>query len=223
MSLLRLLLVVGCSSIVWAGCATSQTQMVGLLKESQKELKTCQSDLLASERTRSEIELEKLKLERQKQSESQVARVEPVSSPSHIQPHLIHEVTLPQLTRMAEAAGASVRTVGPRLVATFGRLKTFLIYNPSDHVLTAHARFTGFEGGLDVVNEWNRTKRFSRAYMDEDKDLVLEAELDVEYGVSPESVRSWIKGFGIVLNVFHRSLAPAAGGGDSTSPERHSI
>ena len=70
----------------------------------------------------------------------------------------------------------------------------------------AHARFAGFALGLQAVNEWNRTRRFSRVYLDKDQDIVIEAEIDLEPGVRPKVLQSWIKNFGLVLNLFHYTL-----------------
>jgi hypothetical protein len=210
-------------------CGVGRGELVGLLKENQTQLQSCRTDLVSAEKARSELELEKLKLERSSEGHLGSARAEAPRARAITGETIVHEMTNEELTRLAESAGASVKPVGSQLLATFGRLKTFLIYNPKDHVLTAHARFTGYKGDLSVLNEWNRTRRFSRAYLDEDRDLVLEAELDVEFGVSPDAIRSWIRGFGIVLNVFSNSLSSAEGGGGAPSGpsdseiESHSI
>ena len=37
---------------------------------------------------------------------------------------------------------------------------------------------------LGVINEWNRTKRYSRAYVDSDGDAVIESDLDIKGGVT---------------------------------------
>jgi len=48
---------------------------------------------------------------------------------------------------------------------------------------------------LEVINEWNRTKRFSRAYLDDVNDPVLEADLDAAEGVTRQQVAWFIKLF----------------------------
>ena len=212
-----------------SACGAGRGELVGLLQENQNQLQSCRADLISAEKARSELELEKLKLEKGSEQSPRQARADVTSSRSSESGVMVHEMTNEELARLAESAGASVKPVGSQLLATFGRLKTFLIYNPKDHVLTAHARFTGYRGDLSVLNTWNRTRRFSRAYLDEDRDLVLEAELDVEFGVSPDAIRSWIRGFGVVLNIFSNSLSSTEGeGGTPSSPtdkqiESHSI
>ncbi|HEU0134455.1 MAG TPA: YbjN domain-containing protein [Allosphingosinicella sp.] len=36
--------------------------------------------------------------------------------------------------------------------------------------------------GLEKINEWNRTKRFARAYLDKEDDPILEMDLDLDDG-----------------------------------------
>jgi hypothetical protein len=49
---------------------------------------------------------------------------------------------------------------------------------------------------LARINEWNRDKRYTRAYIDKDGDPVLEADLDLEGGSSmgaiKELFRTWV-------------------------------
>jgi Putative bacterial sensory transduction regulator len=49
--------------------------------------------------------------------------------------------------------------------------------------------------GLDKVNAWNATHYFSRLYLDDESDPALEAELDLEAGVAPDTVGRFIQRF----------------------------
>ena len=58
--------------------------------------------------------------------------------------------------------------------------------------------FSGFdmENGstLELMNEWNANKRFSKAYLDEEKDPYLELDLNLDFGgVSEESFRDTVE------------------------------
>jgi hypothetical protein len=48
---------------------------------------------------------------------------------------------------------------------------------------------------LDKVNAWNADNRFNRGYLDEDKDPVLESDLDFAGGTTLNAVREWIRTF----------------------------
>lgn len=43
------------------------------------------------------------------------------------------------------------------------------------------------------MNEWNKSKRFSRAYSDDDSNPSIESDLDFAGGVSDETIKAWIK------------------------------
>ena len=45
---------------------------------------------------------------------------------------------------------------------------------------------------LSRINEWNRRRRFSSAYLDRDNDPVLQADLDFEGGVTGETILRFI-------------------------------
>lgn len=61
---------------------------------------------------------------------------------------------------------------------------------------------TGNKVTMEKVNEWNKTKRFSRAYLDSDGDPNVEWDIDLEGGVSLGAVREGIRTFGLVIDQF---------------------
>ena len=54
--------------------------------------------------------------------------------------------------------------------------------------------YAGFslQPSLETINEWNRDKRFSRAYLDEVGDAVIEMDIDLVKGVSPDYLASQV-------------------------------
>jgi hypothetical protein len=87
--------------------------------------------------------------------------------------------------------------------------------------LDSHAGFMELQLALSgkvaaaAMNEWNRTRRFTRAYMDSDGSATLEAALDYRGGVVKTAIEAFIKGFGDVIPAFSTMVleAGAAGGG----------
>ena len=57
-------------------------------------------------------------------------------------------------------------------------------------------------GSLNKVNEWNKEKRFSRAYLDGDGDANVEWDIRLEGGVTVDAVREGIRMFQAVVQVF---------------------
>ncbi|BBL94652.1 hypothetical protein TthHC11_21860 (plasmid) [Thermus thermophilus] len=91
----------------------------------------------------------------------------------------------------------------PYLLLYFGDLKAtlqlLLCEDTRCRALLLQAVFTGFtpEDRPDHarLNGWNREKLFSRAYLDEDGDPVLEADLDLEGGVTNGAIRALLENF----------------------------
>ncbi len=54
--------------------------------------------------------------------------------------------------------------------------------NKDCKTLTFYAGWTGTNTSLNQINEWNKEKRFSRAYIDKDGDPVIEFDLDLDDG-----------------------------------------
>lgn len=65
---------------------------------------------------------------------------------------------------------------------------------------------TAFELEKDLtfskINEWNRTKRFGRAYLDEEMDPFVEMDLDLEHGATSEAIENNIDTWAAVLPAF---------------------
>ena len=69
--------------------------------------------------------------------------------------------------------------------------------------------YTGSPGKVDVerVNEWNRNYRFGRAYVNENGNPVLEADLNLKGGVTREAVEIFIMQFETTLHSYGQILA----------------
>jgi hypothetical protein len=53
----------------------------------------------------------------------------------------------------------------------------------------------GIGPDLNSINKWNYDKRFCRAFLDSDEDPVLQSELFMDGGVTPETVRRFLERF----------------------------
>ena len=56
------------------------------------------------------------------------------------------------------------------------------------------------------INDWNRTTRFSRAYLDGDGDPVLELDLDIVGGVTEARIQDFIKTCYVSFKEFERRM-----------------
>lgn len=60
--------------------------------------------------------------------------------------------------------------------------------------------------GLDAINEWNREYRFARAYIDDDGDPVLKADLLAHKDLSAAAVASFVRVFAGLVSTFREEV-----------------
>jgi hypothetical protein len=68
--------------------------------------------------------------------------------------------------------------------------------------LNFYLGFLDLKPGLDVINDWNFNKRFSRAYIDQDQDACVEMDLDMVEGVTADYLDSQFSLWSMVLKQF---------------------
>lgn len=100
----------------------------------------------------------------------------------------------PQSIARAFRAAGYEATVGvdkigdPKVSSSIGRTKfELLFYNCMNHMGCATVQFhAGYDLKLPIslakINEWNRTQRFGRAYLDGENDPILQMDLDLDDG-----------------------------------------
>lgn len=59
--------------------------------------------------------------------------------------------------------------------------------------IQAFAGFQSNSASVTKVNDWNRDKRYSRAYMDKEGNYVIELDLDLAGGVTPARFEDFLK------------------------------
>ena len=73
--------------------------------------------------------------------------------------------------------------------------RTPILFNNEDGDLQAYFVASGVELSYEDINEWNRTRRLSRAYLDSDNDPVLEADLLSNGGLTRKNVGEFFRVF----------------------------
>ena len=68
--------------------------------------------------------------------------------------------------------------------------------------LNFYAGFLDLKPTLEVINDWNFNKRFSRAYLDQDKDACVEMDLDLVKGVTSEYLDAQFGVWNLILTQF---------------------
>lgn len=105
---------------------------------------------------------------------------------------LRERITAEQLNGLLRDKGmeGQVNEKGNVIVQHNGSKIVFFI---SGQTMQAYFGLTGTKANMNMVNEWNKTKRFGRAYIDGDGDgdPCVELDFDLEGGVSDDSVKVW--------------------------------
>jgi len=66
---------------------------------------------------------------------------------------------------------------------------------------------SGTDANLRMVNDWNRTKRYSTASIDDDGDPVLESDLDLAGGVTKARIEDYFLTYYLLLEAFLEELS----------------
>ncbi len=104
--------------------------------------------------------------------------------------------------------------VGDPLITSAVSGTTFQIffYNCTDHENCATVQFnSGYDlksaPSLELINEWNRTNRFGRAFLDKESDPILEMDIDLDDGgMSPDLFIDNLEFWAVVLNNFEERI-----------------
>jgi hypothetical protein len=119
---------------------------------------------------------------------------------------IIHQIDANTMVKLAQSIGSEALPNERNILIYFGEIKAYLVIFPGAKELSLFAKFQGFHSTLDFVNEWNKTQRFSKAYIDENGETILDSDLDLESGVTEENIKSWIRLFGITVNHFNQAI-----------------
>ena len=79
---------------------------------------------------------------------------------------------------------------------------TYALLNNSDGDLQTYYAISDVKLSYEDINEWNRTMRLSRAYLDADKDPALEADLLANGGLTQKNITEFFRVFLGSVKVF---------------------
>lgn len=79
---------------------------------------------------------------------------------------------------------------------------TKILLKKNEKTLLLYCGWRGKQVSLSRINEWNKTKRFAKAYIDNDGDPVLESDYELTGGVTEQNVKEWMKTYVLFLKQF---------------------
>jgi len=139
---------------------------------------------------------------------------------------LLSLVAVPVLAQEGKNAAASegsgvITTLSPKAAEQILKGMGFEVEQPKEGVFvfplagykallflsknrTSLQLYAGFKKKASVakVNEWNKSKRFSRAYIDDEGDPVIESDLDLEGGSTVGAIQEFIRTFRLSVDAY---------------------
>jgi frataxin-like iron-binding protein CyaY len=120
---------------------------------------------------------------------------------------VLSEVSTAQLQKLLEGMGYEVQQTKEDVLQFAIEGHTALIINKKTN-LQLYSYFEKKKKKMDLkkVNEWNATKRFSRVYLDQDGDAVIEWDVDLEGGTTAGGLKESIRTYRLGVMAFVRFL-----------------
>lgn len=118
------------------------------------------------------------------------------------------QITDQQLIGILTEEGFSPKLTKPNVIALKmeGRSVGFFIAEGNGNI-QAYAGFKSPKASLSRINTWNKSKRYSRAYMDDDGDPAIELDLDLAGGVTKERIADYIRTVSLSVSAFAGSIS----------------
>ncbi len=129
------------------------------------------------------------------------------AAPTRAGEDLVEAFTDEQLVALLGALGYEPRLVEAGSITFTLAPGRVMLFNQWEGDLQLYYVMTGGHWEPPVINQWNRTRRLTRAYVDTDGDLVLEADLLTVAGVTERQVGSFVAVFDRALDLFVQEVA----------------
>jgi hypothetical protein len=129
--------------------------------------------------------------------------------PAHADQTVITSITAPEVESILKDLGFTGTRIDEDddvIVMMHGRTVLVVIGSGNGRQLRASVAFVGVDLGLEEVNAWNRERILSKAYLDQDGDTILEAEVDLDGGVTVDRVKDWLHTFSFTIDLFVREV-----------------
>lgn len=107
---------------------------------------------------------------------------------------IVTTTTADQLVAFMKAEGYTVEVdADGDLSWKLDGFKSVLFVAKDNASLLFYAAFSDGNGTLEKVNNWNKTRKYSRSYIDNDGDPCLELDLDLVGGVTPDRIKDYLR------------------------------
>lgn len=120
---------------------------------------------------------------------------------------LVKKFSDSQLIELMKSDGySSVEAIKDGVIRVKIDDRNYVLFNKFDGDLQLYYVVGGAKISFENMNEWNKTKRLSRAYLDSDNDPTLESDLLADAGISKGQVSMFFKVFKMSVGAFRDFL-----------------
>ncbi len=107
---------------------------------------------------------------------------------------VLTRISAPALQQIFKDEGYSFETDGDGdIIWKIEGVRTYVIRSKEGNQITFRLAFNNENTTLAKVNAWNKSKRFSRSYLDDDGDPVLQLDLELDGGITKERIVDYLK------------------------------
>lgn len=122
--------------------------------------------------------------------------------------NIVEEVTTADMKRILRKEGFEVLKVDDDgdIIFKMEGVRVYFIKSQAGNAIFLRAAWSGSDANLASINQWNMGKRYSRAYLDDDGDPVLQADLDLAGGVTEARVTDFFLTMRLLINHFKEEV-----------------
>jgi hypothetical protein len=122
-------------------------------------------------------------------------------------PKILNSITRDELFDVLAREGYVPEKRKERSISTkMNQINVLFIVSESQKNILAYAGFKSDDTSFAKVNQWNADKGFSRAYLDDDDDPVIELDLDLDGGITEDRLIDFITTVRILVTKFREHI-----------------
>ena len=122
-------------------------------------------------------------------------------------PKILNSITRDELFDVLAREGYVPEKRKERSISTkMNQINVLFIVSESQKSILACAGFKSDDTSFAKVNQWNADKGFSRAYLDDDDDPVIELDLDLDGGITEDRLIDFITTVRILVTKFREHI-----------------
>lgn len=119
---------------------------------------------------------------------------------------VIQQVNITQLVEIMKKEGYSVELDDENILWKIDGSNCLVLTYDDGKAIQFYVGFMDVKTSMNDLNEWNKSKRFSRTYLDDDGDPCLELDLDLAGGVTLARMHDFFRTCAVSFKKWHKEI-----------------